>query len=60
MYNLNLTEEELLLLHDICVSKIARLEEAHLEDIPRYHLSQQVLHKIYEARGLQNTTEEKF
>lgn len=60
MYNLNLTEEELLFLHDACISKIARLEEAHLEDIPRYHLSQQVLHKIYEARGLQNTTEEKF
>lgn len=60
MYKLELTEEELLLMHDSCVSKIARLEEAHLESSPRYHLFQQVLHKIYEARGLQNTTEEKF
>jgi hypothetical protein len=60
MYKLELTEEELLFLHDRCVSKIARLEEAHLEDIPCYRLSWQVLHKIYEARGLTNTTEEKF
>lgn len=60
MYNLNLTEEELQFLHDRCVSKIARLEEAHLEDIPCYHLSWQVLHKIYEARSLKNVVKEKF
>lgn len=60
MYKLELTEEELQFLHDRCISKIARLEEAHLEDIPCYRLSWQVLHKIYEARGLKNTTEEKF
>jgi predicted transcriptional regulator len=60
MYKLELTEEELLFLHDSCTSKIARLEEAHLDNIPRYHLSKQVLHKIYEARGLKNTTEDKF
>lgn len=59
-YNLELTEEELLFLHDRCVSKLARLEEAHLEDIPCYQLSRQVLYKIYAARGLKNTTEEKF
>jgi hypothetical protein len=60
MYKLELTEEELQFIYDRCTRKIARLEEAHLEDIPCYRLSWQVLHKIYEARGLQNTTEEKF
>lgn len=60
MYKLELTEEELNFLYDRCSRKAARLEEAHLEDIPCYRLSWQVLHKIYEARGLQNTTEEKF
>lgn len=59
-YKLELTEEELNFLYDRCSRKAARLEEAHLEDIPCYRLSWQVLHKIYEARGLQNTTEEKF
>jgi hypothetical protein len=60
MYKLELAEEELQFLYDRCTHKIARLEEAHLEDIPCYRLSWQVLHKIYEARGLKNTTEEKF
>jgi hypothetical protein len=60
MYKLELTEEELMFLHDRCVSKLARLEEAYLEDIPCYQLSRQVLYKIYAARGLKNTTEEKF
>jgi hypothetical protein len=60
MYKLELTEEELLFLHDRCVSKLARLEEAHLEDIPCYQLSRQVLYKIYAARGLTDTSEEKF
>lgn len=59
-YKLELTEEELVFLPDRCVSKLARLEEAHLEDIPCYQLSRQVLYKIYAARGLNNTTEEKF
>jgi len=60
MYTLNLTEEELNFLYDRCSRKAARLEEAGLEDIPCYRLSWQVMHKIYEARGLKNTTEEKF
>jgi hypothetical protein len=60
MYTLELTEEELNFLYDRCSRKAARLEEAHLEDIPCYRLSWQVIHKIYEARGLKNTTEEKF
>jgi hypothetical protein len=60
MYTLELTEEELDFLYDRCSRKAARLEEAHLEDIPCYRLSWQVLHKIYEARGLKNTTEGKF
>lgn len=59
MYTLELTEEELQFLHDRCTHKIARLEEAHLKDVPCYRLSWQVLHKIYEARGLE-TTEEKL
>ena len=60
MYTLELTEEELDFLHDRCSRKAARLEEANLEDLPCYRLSWQVIHKIYEARGLQTTTEEKF
>ena len=60
MYKLELTEEELNFLYDRCSRKAARLEEAGLEDIPCYRLSWQVMHKIYEARGLKNTTEEKF
>jgi hypothetical protein len=59
-YILELTKEELDFLYERCSRKAARLEEAHLEDIPCYRLSWQVLHKIYEARGLQNITEEKF
>ena len=60
MYKLELTEEELDFLYERCSRKAARLEEAHLEDLPCYRLSWQVIHKIYEARGLKNTTEEKF
>ena len=60
MYTLELTEEELNFLYDRCSNKAARLEEAHLEDIPCYRLAWQVIHKIYEARGLKNTAEEKF
>ena len=60
MYTLELTEEELDFLHDRCSRKAARLEEANLEDLPCYRLSGQVIHKIYEARGLKKATEEKF
>ena len=60
MYKLELTEEELMFLYDRCSRKAQRLEEAGLEDIPCYRLSWQIIHKIYEARGLKNTTKEKF
>ena len=60
MYTLELTEEELDFLYDRCSRKAARLEEAHLEDIPCYRLAWQVIHKIYEARDLKKATEEKF
>lgn len=46
MYTLELTEEELQFIHDRCSRKAARLEEAHLEDIPCYRLSWQVMSKI--------------
>lgn len=59
-YKLELTEEELQFLHDRCVSKIARLEEAHLKDIPCYRVSWQVIHKIYEAKNIKKATEERF
>lgn len=51
-YTLELTEEEINFLYDRCSSKAARLEEAHLEDIPCYRLSWQIMHKIYEARNI--------
>lgn len=60
MYTLELTEEELNFLHDRCSRKAARLEEAHLEDLPCYRLSWQVIHKIYEAKNIKKATEEKF
>ena len=59
-YTLELTEEEINFLYDRCSSKAARLEEAHLEDIPCYHLSWQIMHKIYEARNIKQATKEKF
>lgn len=59
MYKLELTEEELQFIRDRCSRKIARLEEAHLKDVPCYRLSWQVLHKIYEAQDLKNAAEEK-
>ena len=59
-YTLELTEEELNFLCDRCSRKAARLEEAHLKDIPCYRLSWQVMHKIYEARNIRQATEEKF
>ena len=51
MYTLTLTEEELNFLYDRCSRKAARLEEAHLEDIPCYRLSWQVMSKIQEAKN---------
>lgn len=59
-YTLELTEEEINFLYDRCSSKAARLEEAHLEDVPCYRLSWQVMHKIYEARNISKATKEKF
>lgn len=60
MYKLELTEEEIQFLYDRCSRKAHRLEEAGLKDIPCYRLSWQCIHKILEARGVKNTTEEKF
>ncbi len=55
-YILDLTEEELNFLYDRCSRKAARLEEAHLEDIPCYRLSWQIMTKI---NRLRNNEEEK-
>jgi hypothetical protein len=55
-YVLELTEEELMFLYDRCSRKAARLEEAHLEDIPCYRLSWQIMTKI---NRLRNNEEEK-
>jgi hypothetical protein len=60
MYILELTEEELDFLYDRCSRKAARLEESHLEDLPCYRLSWQVMTKIFEARNIKKATEEKF
>jgi hypothetical protein len=46
MYTLELTKEELEFIFDRCSRKAARLEEAHLKDIPCYRLSWQIMHKI--------------
>ena len=51
MYKLELTEEELDFLYDRCSRKAARLEEAHLKDLPCYRLSWQVMTKIFKARN---------
>ena len=50
IYNLELTEEELNFIYERCSRKAARLEEAHLEDIPCYHLSWQIMSKIYRVQ----------
>ena len=57
IYTLELTEEELQFIHDRCSRKAARLEEAHLEDIPCYRLSWQVMSKINKARDDKTTGE---
>ncbi len=59
-YVLELTEEEINFLYDRCSRKAERLEEAHLEDIPCYRLSWQLMHKILEAKNIRKATEEKF
>ncbi len=55
-YTLELTEEELDFIYTRCSRKAARLEEAGLTDIPCYHLSWQVMSKIFKAREHQNDT----
>lgn len=49
-YSLKLTQEELDFIYTRCSRKAARLEEAHLEDVPCYRLSWQVMTKITEAK----------
>ena len=51
MYTLDLTEEELEFIYTRCSRKAARLEEAHLEDLPCYRLSWQVMSKISKLRN---------
>lgn len=48
-YTLELTEEEIKFIHERCSRKAARLEEAHLKDIPCYRLSWQVMSKIHKV-----------
>jgi hypothetical protein len=50
IYKLELTEEELDFTYTRCSRKAARLEEAHLEDIPCYSLAWQIMSKIFRAR----------
>ena len=57
-YTLELTEEELEFIYDRCYRKAARLEEAHLEDIPCYRLSWQLMSKINKIRNDKTTEEE--
>lgn len=45
-YILELTEEEIKFIYERCSRKARRLKEAHLEDIPCYRLSWQVMSKI--------------
>ena len=49
-YNIELNEEELIFLYDRCSRKAARLEEAHLEDIPCYRLAWHLMLKLAEVR----------
>jgi hypothetical protein len=50
-YTLDLTEEELKFIYERCSRKAARLEEAHLKDIPCYRLSWQVMAKIFKVQN---------
>ena len=49
-YTLELTDEELDFIYTRCSRKAARLEEVHLEDVPCYSLSWQIMSKIFRAR----------
>lgn len=60
MYTLELTEEELEFISERCSRKIARLEEAHLEDIPCYRLAWQVKSKIFKLLNNKNTEGENI
>lgn len=51
LHTLELTEEELDFIYDRCSRKAARLEEAHLKDIPCYRLSWQVMAKICKLKN---------
>ena len=51
MYLLELTEEELEFLYERCQRKAMRLEEAHLEDIPCYTLSNRIMWKIHDLKN---------
>jgi hypothetical protein len=53
-YTLELTEEELNFIYERCSRKAARLEEAHLKDIPCYELSWRIMHKINKVRDTKN------
>jgi hypothetical protein len=59
-YTLELTKEELEFISTRCSRKIARLEEAHLKDIPCYRLAWQVLAKISNALSAETTKEDKI
>ena len=52
MYLLELTEEELEFLYERCQRKAMRLEEAHLEDIPCYTLSNRIMWKIHDLKKI--------
>lgn len=58
MYTLDLTKEELEFIFDRCSRKAARLEEAHLKDIPCYRLSWQIMLKILRSRNSEPVKEE--
>ena len=49
-YTLELTKEELDFIYDRCSRKAARLEESHLEDVPCYRLSWQIMNKIFKVQ----------
>ena len=50
-YVLNLTKEELDFIFERCFRKAARLEESHLEDVPCYKLSWDIMIKIMNLKG---------
>lgn len=50
-YTLNLTKEELDFIFERCSRKAARLEESHLEDVPCYKLSWDIMLKIMNLRS---------